>query len=319
MPLFKKIAILGGAGGVGSTMAFYLGLKNVAAQIALIDVKTNILETHLIDLRECFSEECATEILAGDYGLLTGADLVIMAASQPNADPVASRNDYLSHNLPLVIAAAEAVRDHCPEALVIVTTAPTDVFTLVFQDVLGRDRHKILGFCRNDSQRFRYALSQVLKVDPKRVKGLVLGEHGRTQVPAFSTVTIDQEKVLLSADQKTRVLESLTNWYLHWQAQKSGRTTTWTSATSIHKTLLALAGKIDEPPLGSVVLEGEFGLSDVALGLALTPGTKGWKSVVELDLTVLELRALRASAESVKSLYAQAANPYSRRLKTSVK
>ena len=84
----KKIAIIGGAGGVGSTLAFYLGLKDVAAQIALIDVQANLLETHLIDLRECFSEECLTKIDAGGVELLKGADLIVMAASKAGG-PVA--------------------------------------------------------------------------------------------------------------------------------------------------------------------------------------------------------------------------------------
>jgi malate/lactate dehydrogenase len=311
MPSFKKIAIVGGAGGVGSTLAFYLGLKDIAAQIALIDVRANVLETLLIDLRECFSEECATEIVAGGPELLAGADLAIMAAAQAGG-PVNSRGDYLERNLEIVVKTAKAVKAHCPQALCVVATAPTDVFTMVFHDILAGDRHRLLGFCRNDSLRFRLALAKALKIDPKRVSGTVLGEHGHSQVPVFSNVTVDGERVLLNTERKAQVQADLTGWYAHWQAQNSGRTTSFTSAISLYKTLLALRGETKEIPIGSVILDGEYGLKDVALGVPLAPGPAGWGEAKELPLSLEEIRALRRSGKTVRALYEEARALYPR-------
>ncbi|MDR2142658.1 MAG: hypothetical protein LBR11_12915 [Deltaproteobacteria bacterium] len=312
MPLPQKITILGGAGGVGSTMAFYLGLKEIASEIALSDIRPNVLETHLIDLRECLSQESSTTITAGSQEILAGSNLVILAAARQES-PVSSRNDYLDNNLALVIQSAQAVKDHCPEATVIVTTAPTDVFTLVFHDILGGDRRRLLGFCNNDSIRFRYALGQVLGVDPKRLTGLVLGEHGQAQLPVFSSVTLDQEPLLLTSAQKARVLSHLSRWYAHWQAQNSGRTTTWTSATSMARMILSLYGQSEETLMGSVVLDGEYGLAGVALGLALIPDPAGqgaWAGTREINLSFEDRNALGRSAQSVRELYLRARQNY---------
>jgi malate/lactate dehydrogenase len=318
MPFFNKLTIIGGAGGVGSTMAFYLGLKDISAQIALIDVRENILQTHLIDLRECFSQECQTEIQAGGLNLLAGSEVVIMTAAL-SGESVASRDDYLEKNLKLVVDAAWAIKNHCPQAIVIVTTAPTDVFTLVFHDVLQGDRHQILGFCRNDSQRFRWALGQVLNVNPQRLEGLVIGEHGQGQEPIFSTVTIDQRPASLTTSQKKQTRALLNDWYRHWQDQKSGRTTTWTSATSMYRTLLALVGQSTEPFMGSVILAGEYGLTDVALGLPLIAASQtwpkngqgpAWESVARLELTLEEEKGLRLSAQNVQRLHQKARQLY---------
>jgi L-lactate dehydrogenase/malate dehydrogenase len=307
----NKIAIIGGAGGVGSTMAFYLGLKDVAPEIAIIDVRANVLETHLVDLRECFGEECSTKISAGDMSLLAGSDLVIMAAATPEL-PVASRNDYLAQNLKLSIDAALAIKERCPHAATIVATAPTDVFVMVFNDFLSGDRRNILGFCRNDSQRFRWALSKVLKIDQKRIGGLVLGEHGASQAPLFSSVTVDGEFRLLKTEQKKMVIGLLNDWYGHWQAQKSGRATTWLSATSMCRTIQSMYGQSDETLMGSAILRGEYGLDGVALGTPLIPGPLGWSKIKEIPLSLEESIALRRSAESVKSLYEDAKALYPR-------
>ncbi|MDR1870492.1 MAG: hypothetical protein LBS60_00965 [Deltaproteobacteria bacterium] len=314
MRLFKKIAIIGGAGGLGSTMAFYLGLKEVAAQIALIDVRTNVLETHLVDLKEGLSQDSTTVFVGGDYRLLVGAELVIMAAASSfEAErPVSSRSDYLKKNLEIVVKSARAVRDRAPKALVILATAPTDVLTMVFHDFFEGDRHQLIGFCQNDSQRFRYALGEVLKTDPRTLTGQVLGEHGQTQVPIFSTVTKNQEKLLLTAAQKSAVASYLSDWYAHWQDQNSGRTTTWTSAVCLLRLLLALRGEVKDTPMGSVILDGEYGLTGVALGTPITPGPLGWSQVVETPLDINELKGLERSAQYIRALYAEARAEYPR-------
>ena len=356
----KKLGIVGGAGGLGSTMAFYLGLQDLFEEIALTDVKANVLGTHLIDLTECFSEETATRVVGGGWEVLSGCDLVIMAASITGAK-VQSRNEYLAANIKLVRETAARLKEFCPKATVITATAPVDVFNMVFQAETNWDRQRFLGFNRNDSQRFRWAVSEVLKIDGRRVGGLVLGEHGETQVPIFSTVTIDGRPAELAASRRLAVEKILKEWYGHWQSLDSGRTTTWTSATSIsHMIKIMLAGAegpkapclpryprdeadsgrgidrlppidprrrsappgfyggsdwlpeegrpdrpaADCPTVASVIVDGEYGLHDVSLGLPVQVGPEGWQRVLEISLTDREREALAASAQRIRELYA---------------
>ncbi len=300
----KKLGIVGAAGGLGSTMAFYLGLQGFFEEIALVDVKENVVGTHVIDLTECFSEESPTRVTGGGWDKLAGCDLVIMAAAAAGG-PVKSRNEYLAANLKVVRATAARLKEYCPEAPLITATAPVDVFNMVFHREMGGDRHRFLGFCRNDSQRFRWAVSAVLGVDGRRVGGLVLGEHGDTQVPIFSTVTLDGQPANLTPAQVAAVEKILGEWYGRWQALESGRTTTWTSATSIrHMIASLLVGDPANPTIASVIAEGEYGHHGVSLGLPVAAGRDGWRQVLDIPLTDREREALAASAERVRSLYA---------------
>ncbi|MDR2367341.1 MAG: hypothetical protein LBF58_04405 [Deltaproteobacteria bacterium] len=310
----SKLAIIGGAGGLGSTMAFFLGLKNRFDHISLIGRRLNMLETHLIDLRECFGEETSTTVSGGGFGELDGADLVIMAGASLIGS-VTSRDEYLRANLELVRLTAREIGERAPGATLVSCTSPVDAFAMVYFRELGWDRHRLLGFCRNDSQRFRHMAARVLGLNPADVGGLVLGEHGETQVPLFSTLTHEGRPLPVNEAQKAEILALLKSWYRHWQDQDSKRTTTWTSATGMWRTLTALGlvpgaspggefAREGEPAMGSVMVEGEYGLRGVALGLPLTPGPLGWGRVIELDLWPGELEALRASAGKVMSLYA---------------
>jgi|GEM_PF-746970 len=357
-----KLGIVGGAGGLGSTMAFYLGLQGFFEEISLADVKANVLGTHLVDLTECFSEETRTRISGGGWEALAGCGLVIMAASATRAK-VESRNEYLAANIKLVRETAARLKEFCPEATVITATAPVDVFNMVLQAETGWDRHRFLGFNRNDSQRFRWAVSEVMQIDGRRVGGLVLGEHGETQVPIFSTVTIDGRPAELSGSRKLAVEKILGEWYSRWQALDSGRTTTWTSATSIsHMIKSMLAGSAEAPgraprpkletegtdgsttidrlppidprrrnappkfpggsdwlpelraenlsahtvadtTVASVLVNGEYGLSEVSLGLPVQVAPEGWRRVMDIPLTDRERQDLAASAERIRELY----------------
>lgn len=317
-------------------MAFLLGLKDRFERIALVGNRPNVLETHLIDLRECFGEETSTVISGGGYDELDGADLVIMTGAIAR-QRVASRDEYLLANLEVVIRVAREIKSRAPKATLINCTSPVDAYVMVFLRELGWDRRRVLGFCRNDSQRFRHMAGKVLGLNPANLGGLSIGEHGQTQVPLFSTLTHNGRPLVLSSEQKVRVLSLLKNWYSHWQFQNSQRTTTWTSATSMWRTLTALGlvpaksggesgdsganppfglasaaapgkapGPFDrpgEPAIGSVALEGEYGLSGVALGLPIEGGPMGWARIIEMDLWPGELAALQKSAEKVKSLY----------------
>jgi malate/lactate dehydrogenase len=315
----SKLAIVGGSGGLGSTMGFFLGLKGYFDHISLVGSRLNTLETHLIDLRECFGEETTTTISGGGIEELDQADLIIMTAAITR-EKVSSRDEYLKANLDVVRHVARAIKERAPKATIITCTAPVDAYVMVFLRELGWDRHRLLGFSRNDSQRFRHMVSKVTGLKQSLMGGMAIGEHGKTLVPLFSSLTYEGRPLTIKDKQKSQVNALLNNWYRHWQAQNSQRTTTWTSATGVWRTIQALNlcprdpkdqqkqpmeafARPDDNAMGSVSLQGEYGLSDVALGLPITPGPQGWGSVIELDLWPEELDGLRKSSEKVKKLY----------------
>ncbi|MDR1546797.1 MAG: hypothetical protein LBU12_08865 [Deltaproteobacteria bacterium] len=300
----RKLGVVGGAGGLGSTLAFHAGLTDLFETVALVDVNRGRLETQIIDLRESFCQECSTQVVGGDWEVLADCDALVLAAAATGRQ-VNSRSDYLGANLGLVRETADRAAQLCPQATLISCTAPVDVFVMILHGRLGWDRGRILGFCLNDSLRFRWALSRVLQVDARRLDGLVLGEHGESQVLVWSSVKLDGRPHRLDEAAKAAVAKILADWYPHWQAQNSGRTTTWTSAVSLRRMLTALsAGR--GASMASMVCRGEYGLTDVAAGLPVEVEAGGRASIVEIGLEDEELSLLRASADRIKALHAQA-------------
>ena len=300
----KKLGIIGGAGGIGSTSGFYIGHSGLFKEIALVDVKHNVLRSHHFDIEQSVGEFNATKFTAGSWEELAGSDIVLMEASAPQPK-AASRNEFLSINLGVVKEAAEAIKQYCPNAIVVTATAPTDVFNYVFHHLLGGDKRRFIGFTRNDSVRLRWASARVLGVEMHRVGGMVIGEHGETQVPLYGTVTVDGRPANLTADQIARIDSTLKNYFTEQMKLAAGRSSTWLTPTSITFIVRALCQKGGAGPIpASAVLEGEYGLSGVSLGMPLIIGPKGWQEIQTLKLTDTEQAALEASANQVRKLIA---------------
>ncbi len=299
----KKLAIIGAAGGIGSSMAFHLGLSGLFDEMLLLDRKDNVLQSHIIDLRECFSQTGGPKVYGGSPLDLAGTDLVIITAAAPPFK-VKSRSDYLAASLGIIEEVACQLKEFCPGAIIINASAPVDVFTKILHKIIGVERQKIMGFSLNDSWRFAWAVADTLKVDGRRVRALVLGEHGETQVPLYSQLLLDGQPLKLQAQEKERVENLLKEWYPTWQALDPGRTTTWMSAAS----MLNLVKNILTPQANrqllpsSIILEGEYGFHDVALALPLLYNSSGWSQIIELDLDDDEKNKLKISAEKIYEL-----------------
>jgi malate dehydrogenase len=304
----SKLTVIGAAGGIGSSTAFHVGLSGLYDEIVLIDTNENVLATHEIDLRECFVGETRTRVKEGDWEDVAGSEVVVMCAARSGAQ-VESRNEYLLANLELIRQTANKLNEHAPDCFLIVATAPLDVYVMIYAEELGRPRHKVMGYCRNDTHRFRWFLGQAIGVDPNRAMGFVIGEHGEDQVPVWSAVTVDGAPYVLKESEREEADRLVRDWYTNWQELNAKRTTTWSSAVGMYRTLQALQGDPRGGPLmGSVVLEGEYGLSGVAVGVPLRPGPDGcsWERVVELPLKEGERAALAKAADKIKGLYREA-------------
>jgi malate/lactate dehydrogenase len=307
----SKLGIIGAAGSLGSALAFVMGLGRLFDELALVDAKRSLLESHVIDLGDCLAG-AGIKVVGGEWDVLAGADVVIMTASVTNRH-VSSRSDYLDANLQLVKTAAARIASLCPGALLINATSPVDVLVMVLARELGWDRRRIMGFSANDSVRFRGAVGAVMDLPPAKIEGVVLGENGETMVPVFSSLKLDGEPLTLSRSQETRVETILAEWNPRWQSLESGRSTSWTTSLVVGQLFKALArqpsslpwgGPAALPLTGSVMAEGEYGLRDVALGLPLALGSgPGWGGVIELDLLKSERERLRQSALMIRSLY----------------
>jgi malate dehydrogenase len=296
-----RLCIVGGGGTLGSSAAFRVVSLGLAEEVVLIDARRNMAQSHAMDLDQAAGALHGAAVRAGDWDSLAGADVVILSAGLPERN-VASRDEYLVGNLAIIREAAEHIAAACPDAVVIVATNPIDVFTAAVVRLADLDRSRVIGYSWNDTLRLRWAVANVLGEPTQDVDALVIGEHGELQVPLFDRISVRGDPVHLTAEQEEAADALVRGWFAAYQALNSGRTSGWTSAVGLATVVGAVAGNGPQVLPGSVMLDGEYGVTGVSLGVPLTLGPGGVEKIIELPLTVAQAAAFRAAAIKVGTL-----------------
>jgi malate dehydrogenase len=161
---------------------------------------------------------------------------------------------------------------------------------------------QFIGFSRNDSLRFRWAIGKVLDTPVTDVEAMVIGEHGEAQVPLFSRVTIKGEAVELNPAQKAEVDKLIRTWFTTYVSLNSGRSSGWTSAVTIGQIIAVIGSGSEEVLACSAILDGQYGLSGVSIGVPVVLGRNGIAQIVELPLSQEETTGLQAAAKKIITL-----------------
>ena len=301
-----KIGIIGAAGVIGASTAFCIGEKQLADTIAMIDLPGDNLDFHTLDLSTAVSG-AGINVVSGGLELLEGAALVVMAATIP-LKKVASRRQMLSANLSLTAEVARSIRRHCPNAILIQVTNPIEPLGYATFRLAGTKPEKTIGYSINDTFRLRMLLAESLQTDASCVEAFVIGEHGDTQVPVFSNVKLDGHPVEISQAVKQQVLLKIPEIFkaLESYREKIGRTTAWTSALGIGNIIRAIVTDAKQVLPCSTVLQGEYGVADICLGVPAVIGAGGIERIIELPLSPEEEKAFDHSVATVRQATAKA-------------
>jgi malate/lactate dehydrogenase len=302
-----KVAITGGAGGVGSSVAFNLLLHEHPYEVLLFDNRPNMITSHTMDFEQVLEQDGSGSVRAGEAGELADADVVVATAAAPLTVNT-SRMVYLDDNAAIVGALLDQLPPDWGGILILVTN-PVDPLCTWAWERAGIDRGRLLGYTLNDSLRLRTALGIELGVDPGRVEAWVVGEHGDGSVPLFHRVLLDGEPVTIEPAARERALEFLAGWYTRHVALDSGRSSTWTSGRGLARMVEAIRSDSGELWPASVVLTGEYGIEGVSLGVPVHLGRTGATQVPEWELDPAELEALRAGGETVRAASAAIGSP----------
>ena len=260
----------------------------------MIDRRPEKVASHVMDLEQVLGIGGGTSVAAGTCDDLTCGDvLVVCAAASLSANT--SRSVYLEENAAIVDGMTERLAGW--DGVVVMVTNPVDPLCARLAMRLG-DRRRVIGYTLNDSLRLRTAIGRGLGVPAGDVEAWVLGEHGDGAVPVFSRVRVRGEAVTLDAAQREAAADFVHTWYQRHVALDSGRSSTWTSGAGAARMVAALARGDAEPWVASVLLDGEYGLSGVALGVPVELGPRGVERVVEWELAPDELAALSPAAGS---------------------
>ena len=294
----RSIAVIGGAGGVGSSIVFNLLHAARPYDVMLIDTRPNMVTSHVMDLQDAAALGVGSRVRAGELHEASTADVVVLAASVPLRLNV-SRTEFLAENAAVVrdlIASLDGWHGH-----LVLMTNPTDALGTWALRWSGLAPERLLGYCVNDSLRLRFGIATALGVDAARVDAWVLGEHGDAGVPIFSRVRVDGEPVALSDEVKASAERYLRTWYVTHVALDSGRASTWSSGWGTAALIDALfADEISLMP-ASMALHGEYGIHDVNLGMPVRLGHGSTHGIEQWELTPEERYALEHAANVVRA------------------
>jgi malate dehydrogenase len=278
----------------------------LAREVVLIDILEGIPMGKALDQWQSGPvESFDTRVIgANDYSAAKGAEMFIVTAGVARK-PGMSRDDLVNTNVEIVKSVSQEIKKCSPNAIVVVVSNPLDVMCYVAKQVTGFPRERVFGMAGVlDTARFRTFLSEAAGVSVQDIQAMVLGGHGDSMVPLISTTNvsgipitkfIDQEK-LDAIVQRTRMGGGEIVKYL-----KTGSAYYAPSAGAVQMAEAIVRDKKRVLPC-SVWLQGEYGLKDLYLGVPCKLGAGGMEGVIEVDLSKQEKEALKASADSVKSV-----------------
>jgi L-lactate dehydrogenase len=305
----RKVVIVG-AGAVGSTFAYALAQKGLADEIVLIDVHREYAEGQALDLAHGLPFYPAVQIRTGDGQDYADAQVIVVTAGAKQA-PGESRLDLLQKNTAMMESIVDEVTAQKSPAVLAVATNPVDVLTWVALRRSGWDKGRVIGSGTVlDSARFRYLISRHCGVDVTSVHAYVLGEHGDSEVAAWSLthiggVPIDGfcptcGKCKDWHGEKERIVREVRESAYHIINYKGA------TYFGIGMALTRIVGSILQNQNSlltvSTMLDGEYGLRDVCLGVPAIVGQEGAKRIVQAELLPEEQAALEKSAQTLQKM-----------------
>ena len=301
----SKVTVVG-AGNVGATCANVLAFKGIADEVVLLDIKEGVSEGKAMDMMQTAQLLCMNTVVKGvtnDYSATAGSDVVIITSGIPRK-PGMTREELIGVNAGIVRSVVNSVLEHSPNAIIVCVSNPMDTMTYLIHKVTDLPKNRIIGMGGAlDSSRFKYYLSQALGANANEVEGMVIGGHGdTTMIPLkrFATYKGLPVSGLIPAEQLDKIAAD---------TMVGGATLTKLLGTSAWYAPGAAAAMVASSIIHnekriipcSVMLEGEYGHSDLCIGVPVVLGKDGIERIIELDLNAEEKALFDASAAAVKN------------------
>jgi malate dehydrogenase len=306
----KKISLIG-AGQIGGTLAHLIALKELA-DVVLFDVAEGIAKGKALDIAQSSSVDGFNVDIKGtnNYEDTKNSDVIIITAGVPRK-PGMTRDDLLGINLKIIKQVAEGIKKSSPNAFVICITNPLDVIVMALQKYSGLPKNMVVGMAGIlDTSRFKYFLSQELKVPVKKISSLVLGGHGDTMVSMLEHTKVDGKPVLdlvKTGELKKEILANIVQRTKSGGAEivkllEKGSAFYAPAASGVEMAESYLKDLKKELPCAAY-LNGEFGFTDLYAGVPVIIGKNGVEKVIELNLSIEEKEQFNNSINSVKELF----------------
>jgi len=299
-----KVTVVG-AGAVGASCAEYIAIKDFASEVVILDIKEGFAEGKAMDLMQTASLNSFDTKITGstsDYTKTAGSDVCVITSGIPRK-PGMTREELIGINAGIVKMVSASLIEHSPNTIIIVVSNPMDTMTYLVHKTTGLPKNRIIGMGGAlDSARFKYRLAEALGAPISDVDGMVIGGHSdKGMVPLIGKAVRNSVSVseFLSEERMNQVVQD---------TKVGGATLTGLLGTSawyapgaaVSAMVQAIACDTKKIFPCSALLTGEFGLSDLSIGVPCVLGANGIEKIVEISLTDAEKTKLAESAEGVK-------------------
>ena len=303
-----KITVVG-AGAVGASCAEYIAIKDFASEVVLLDIKEGFAEGKAMDLMQTASlNGFDTKITGttGDYSKTANSDIAVITSGIPRK-PGMTREELIGINAGIVKSVTESLLEHSPDTILIVVSNPMDTMTYLVHKITNLPKNRIIGMGGAlDSARFKYRLAEALEAPISDVDGIVVGAHSDTgMIPLAQHATRNSIKVseFLSGDRLQQVVED-TKVGGATLTKLLGTSAWYAPGAAVSALVQAIGCDLKKMFPCSVMLDGEYGLKDICLGVPVILGKNGIERIVNIELDESENAKMQESAGAVRNVNA---------------
>lgn len=304
-----KVAIIGGGGRVGSCAAFALQCGGLVSQIQILDANKDLADGEALDLLHGSAFAGDQKIYSGDYARAADSDVFLITAGL-RRKPDESRLDLINRNVALFVGILDSIKSagFRKDAHMFVVSNPVDILTQLAVQRMGLPWQQVYGLgTMLDTSRFSSLIAEELKLAPKQVKALILGEHGDSMLPVWSSASVNGLPLAglpeCTPSFQNAVFERTKGSGAEVIKRKGGAG--WAVGIAIRDVIHAvLLNQHTLLPVSSLI-QGAYGISDICLSVPSVVGRRGVEQHVEIKLWPKEQMALQASARALKETLAK--------------
>ncbi len=303
-----KVTVVG-AGAVGASCAEYIAIKNFASEVVLVDIKEGFAEGKAMDLMQTASLLGFDTKITGstnDYAKTAGSDVAVITSGIPRK-PGMTREELIDINAGIVKSVSENLVKHSPNVILIVVSNPMDTMTYLAHKATGLPKNRIIGMGGAlDSARFKFRLAEALKCPQSDIDGMVIGMHSDTgMIPLTRLATRNSVPVSgFLSNQRLEQVKEDTKVGGATLTKLLGTSAWYAPGAAVSAMVHAIACDQKKMFPCSVMLNGEYQMNDICIGVPVIIGKSGIEAIVEIPLNNEEKEMLKASENAIRDVNA---------------
>lgn len=305
-PKLNRIVVIG-CGAVGSTTAYTLLLRDRTSELVLIDANNQKAEGDAMDMNHGLLFLGNARIWAGDYSDCADADIIIIAAGA-GQKPGETRTDLLKRNASIFDNIIEQVTRYNQNGILLIATNPVDILSYYVWKKSGWPANRVIGSgTLLDSARFRYLIGEELGIDPRSVHAHIVGEHGDSELPLWSLTQVAGMPIEFEEEKRSTLFQQTRD--AAYQIIQAKGATNYAIALALDRICAAILRNESAVLNVSTLLNGEYGISDIYMGVPCIVNASGVSRILPLQLSNTESELLQASSVKLKNLAADLIKP----------